>query len=353
MEPYRRDIDEDADGRHGTDRPAESHADVLDGPAGPAHGPGVRPDGVAGPGTPGQNDHLDRRSGASGDRLVASGPASRADDGRPEEATSDFGRHGSPDAAPYPDDADQPTRPEGAAVTDDAPGAHRSDGTGGLADPDHTGETGDTDDTDDTDDTARHPRGAGDEPAGAHEPGRTDAGRLPAGYDGTAPSVTDLDHHDLDRDHTDRHDTDVPGADRYDSDRDVAGRDGTGLTDAGAGGVAAAPVPGATAAAPDAAGGAADDRARELQQRWREVQAGFVDDPRDAVQQADRLVEEAVAALTARRQALADRWNKADDNDTEQLRLALRDYRSMLQELAGLTYSPAGQVPSPARHQTR
>ncbi|MFC4585686.1 hypothetical protein [Sphaerisporangium corydalis] len=91
----------------------------------------------------------------------------------------------------------------------------------------------------------------------------------------------------------------------------------------------------------------------DYQQRWREVQAGFVDDPRDAVEQADQLVEEAVTALTTRRQALVDRWKNSDHGDTEQLRLALRDYRSLLQELVGLSYATPGHESFSARNETR
>ncbi|MDH2428463.1 hypothetical protein [Sphaerisporangium sp. TRM90804] len=97
--------------------------------------------------------------------------------------------------------------------------------------------------------------------------------------------------------------------------------------------------------------GAGEDSDVDFQQRWREVQAGFVDDPQDAVRQADQLVEEAVAALAKRRQALADRWKNGDEKDTEQLRLALRDYRSLLQELVGLSSTTnTGRATSPVRH---
>ncbi|MEU8267773.1 hypothetical protein AB0B89_11445 [Sphaerisporangium sp. NPDC049002] len=91
----------------------------------------------------------------------------------------------------------------------------------------------------------------------------------------------------------------------------------------------------------------------DFQQRWREVQAGFVDDPRDAVERADQLVEEAVTALTSRRQGLVDRWKNSDQGDTEQLRLALRDYRSLLEELVGLSYSTAGHGSLPASQEVR
>jgi hypothetical protein len=115
------------------------------------------------------------------------------------------------------------------------------------------------------------------------------------------------------------------------------------------------PAPGDDDVSHQVTGTAADSGVESIdyQQRWREVQAGFVDDPRDAVQRADQLVEEAVTALTTRRQGLVDRWKNSDQNDTEQLRLALRDYRSLLEELVGLSYSTPGQAGSPARHEAR
>jgi hypothetical protein len=77
------------------------------------------------------------------------------------------------------------------------------------------------------------------------------------------------------------------------------------------------------------------------EQRIRQVTAGFVDEPRVAVEQADRALEEIAArfgeAVTRRRRTLRMSWEGDEgrgpgaENDTEQLRLALRDYR----ELAG------------------
>jgi hypothetical protein len=101
------------------------------------------------------------------------------------------------------------------------------------------------------------------------------------------------------------------------------------------------------------AGTADGTGAIDFQQRWREVQAGFVDDTRDAVERADQLVDEAVTALTSRKQGLVDRWKNGDQNDTEKLRLALRDYRSLLEELVGVSYSTAGQESLPAHHEAR
>ena len=118
-------------------------------------------------------------------------------------------------------------------------------------------------------------------------------------------------------------------------------------------------APGTVGAGEPGAGVGADSKAVpggepiDYQQRWREVQAGFVDDPRDAVERADQLVEEAVTALTTRRQALTDRWKNSDQGDTEQLRLALREYRSLLEELVGLSYTTPGQANLPAQHEAR
>ncbi|WP_433509745.1 hypothetical protein ACQP2T_38140 [Nonomuraea sp. CA-143628] len=82
-----------------------------------------------------------------------------------------------------------------------------------------------------------------------------------------------------------------------------------------------------------------DQDPSEVQGRWRELQTSFVDDPSDAVQRAEGLVEEVVEAITsglaARTGELRDRWKGA--GDTEQLRLALRDYRVVLERLLTLS----------------
>jgi hypothetical protein len=82
--------------------------------------------------------------------------------------------------------------------------------------------------------------------------------------------------------------------------------------------------------APETAGKAADI---DFERRWSAIKAGFVDDPRHSVEEADALVEEAVTSLTGRRQGLLERWKDTDEKDTEQLRLALREYRELLVQL--------------------
>ncbi|MFE1882695.1 hypothetical protein [Streptomyces diastatochromogenes] len=69
--------------------------------------------------------------------------------------------------------------------------------------------------------------------------------------------------------------------------------------------------------------------------RLLQTAAGFVDAPRTAVEEADRELEEIATrfteAVTRRRRTLRMSWQEGVESDTEQLRLALRDY----EELAG------------------
>ena len=74
--------------------------------------------------------------------------------------------------------------------------------------------------------------------------------------------------------------------------------------------------------------------ADDLAERWQLVQARFVDDPQDAVRTADELVERALAGITERltltRSELETAWAGAGRTDTEQLRRALQEYRTVL-----------------------
>ncbi|AWT42997.1 MULTISPECIES: hypothetical protein [Streptomyces] len=86
----------------------------------------------------------------------------------------------------------------------------------------------------------------------------------------------------------------------------------------------------------------AREESEELEQRLTQAVTRFVDGPRDAVAEADRVLEEIAArfteAVTRRRRTLRTTWQNTDDDaggtaDTEQLRLALRDYRELAQRL--------------------
>ncbi|MFJ6836453.1 hypothetical protein [Streptomyces sp. NPDC091209] len=71
--------------------------------------------------------------------------------------------------------------------------------------------------------------------------------------------------------------------------------------------------------------------------RWQEVQNRFVDDPRDAVHTADALVADVMQKLAAtfadHKQELEGQWNRGEQANTEDLRLALRHYRSFFNRL--------------------
>lgn len=74
------------------------------------------------------------------------------------------------------------------------------------------------------------------------------------------------------------------------------------------------------------------DEAKDFRARWDAIQANFVDEPRRAVQQADRLVAAAMKRLAemfaGERARLESQWDRGDDVSTEDLRLALQRYRS-------------------------
>ena len=71
--------------------------------------------------------------------------------------------------------------------------------------------------------------------------------------------------------------------------------------------------------------------------RWTEIQASFVDRPRESVEEADRLVADVVQRLTAQfgdeRSRLEGQWDRGDDVSTEELRVALTRYRSFFERL--------------------
>ena len=71
--------------------------------------------------------------------------------------------------------------------------------------------------------------------------------------------------------------------------------------------------------------------------RWGGIQSGFVDEPRKAVEEADALVAEVMKRLAEgfadERQRLESQWEKADQVSTEDLRLAMRRYRSFFERL--------------------
>jgi hypothetical protein len=77
--------------------------------------------------------------------------------------------------------------------------------------------------------------------------------------------------------------------------------------------------------------------AEQFRGEWQDIQARFVDDPRDAVQSADQLVAEVMRSLattfTDHKHELEGQWQQGSDVETEDLRLALRRYRSFFNQL--------------------
>lgn len=75
----------------------------------------------------------------------------------------------------------------------------------------------------------------------------------------------------------------------------------------------------------------------ELRGRWSDVQSGFVDEPRKAVEEADKLVATVMKRLAegfaGERSNLETQWARGGNVSTEDLRVALQRYRSFFDRL--------------------
>jgi hypothetical protein len=82
------------------------------------------------------------------------------------------------------------------------------------------------------------------------------------------------------------------------------------------------------------------DESSDMWSRWDSIQTGFVDEPRHAVEEADRLVAESIkrlAEMFAReRENLEKQWARGDDVSTEDLRVALQRYRSFFSRILSI-----------------
>jgi hypothetical protein len=80
-----------------------------------------------------------------------------------------------------------------------------------------------------------------------------------------------------------------------------------------------------------------DDLDRDFRHRWRDIQSGFVDEPRSAVEQADALVAQLMQRLaqsfSEQRKNLEKQWEASEKVSTEELRIALTRYRSFFERL--------------------
>ena len=75
----------------------------------------------------------------------------------------------------------------------------------------------------------------------------------------------------------------------------------------------------------------------EFRSRWNNIQTSFVDEPHRAVEQADELVAQTMQRLAQsfsdQKSNLETQWEKSEKISTEELRMALRRYRSFFDRL--------------------
>jgi hypothetical protein len=80
-----------------------------------------------------------------------------------------------------------------------------------------------------------------------------------------------------------------------------------------------------------------DDELHNFRARWDQAQTLFVDEPRKAVEQADSLVANVVKRIAEQfaneRGQLEKQWDRGDNVSTEDLRQALKRYRSFFDRL--------------------
>jgi hypothetical protein len=77
-----------------------------------------------------------------------------------------------------------------------------------------------------------------------------------------------------------------------------------------------------------------------FRKRWNDIQASFVDEPRPSVEKADQLVASVIQQITqvfaGERAKLEGSWSTGAEVSTEDLRQALRRYRSFFDRLLSL-----------------
>jgi hypothetical protein len=78
----------------------------------------------------------------------------------------------------------------------------------------------------------------------------------------------------------------------------------------------------------------------DFRSQWSKLQTGFVDEPRRAVEGADKLVTSVMQRLAEgfanERSGLEKQWDSGDNVSTENLRIALQRYRSFFDRLLKL-----------------
>ena len=78
----------------------------------------------------------------------------------------------------------------------------------------------------------------------------------------------------------------------------------------------------------------------DFRNRWRDIQSGFVDEPRSAVEQADQLVAQLMQRLaqsfSEQRSTLEKQWEASEKVSTEELRVGFTRYRSFFERLLSI-----------------
>jgi hypothetical protein len=153
------------------------------------------------------------------------------------------------------------------------------------------------------------------------------AGTMPDQDDALAPDDRGYDN--------DNYDNVAP----FPTDPAASGYAGPGATDAVNGGGVAGRVNGGGVAADSGARASLldDSELQSMTMRWKDIQAEFVDEPAEAVQEADALVAELMQRLAAmfstQRTELETRLAGDSEVSTEDLRQGLRRYRSFFERL--------------------
>jgi hypothetical protein len=83
-----------------------------------------------------------------------------------------------------------------------------------------------------------------------------------------------------------------------------------------------------------------EEESNDFHKRWTDIQTGFVDEPRRAVERADELVAEVIKRLAdsfaQERSKLEGQWGRGDNVSTEDLRIALQRYRAFFDRLLNI-----------------
>jgi len=74
----------------------------------------------------------------------------------------------------------------------------------------------------------------------------------------------------------------------------------------------------------------------DVEQRFHELEAEFIKEPKAAVKKAESLIEEAVERVTRQlHDEVARMRGHAEASDTEQLRVAMLSYRTLIESIGG------------------